>query len=115
MADYKDTVHLYGPLSGTRVTMPAADADAAIADGWAYDPYIPREAADEVATWEESHALNEKAAIAVAKLRGEDHFEPTGKSKTRDMQAGSGGTYQTRSAEAEPEKRGPGRPRKTED
>jgi hypothetical protein len=58
---------LAGPYSGQRLTLPAADAEAAISAGWARDPFAP--AANVPA--------NDPAAVLVAaekaarKLRGE--------------------------------------------
>lgn len=66
----KLVLHTHGPLTGSLVTMPEADADQAISEGWAQDPYV-RPDQDPGYTQEESEQVNEKAAIGVAKLRGE--------------------------------------------
>ena len=97
-----------GPYRGQRLTMPAADAEEAIAAGWARDPFAPP--SDEPAplpTQEETHAMLKAAEKAARKLRGEPEPDEAeaGDDDTRDMQAGEAGTYETR------EHRGPGRPR----
>jgi hypothetical protein len=86
-----------GPYAGQRLTMPKADADAAIADKWATDPNAPppKEGEKEAKPMtEEEHAeIKAKAEKAARKLRGEP--EPDAKptddkaqpSATRDLGA----------------------------
>ena len=73
----KQTLHVYGPLAGSIVTMPTADADTAMAAGWARDAndHYPAPE-DTVHTPEETADLTEQANVAVAKLRGEPVGEP---------------------------------------
>ena len=65
---------LYGPYAGTQIDIPAADADAAIADGWARDPFATPDPKAKPVEWtQEAH---DKAMVAAEKaarkLRGED-------------------------------------------
>lgn len=97
-----------GPYAGKRLSMSKADAAAAIADGWAFDPFKTmtdeeREAAAKKAselTEEQRAAIEDKAEAAARKLRGEDDKadKPADKpsTKTRDMEADRGGDYETR-------------------
>jgi hypothetical protein len=110
----------HGTGRGMRLSVPAAEAAQAVAQGWATNPFelpdpdaVPEPEEDEVRA-----QRIENADAAMQRWRGEEEAEPKDKAKTRDMHAGqSGATYQTRSAETETEehRRGPGRPRKTEE
>lgn len=92
-----------GPYSGKRLQMSAADADAAVADGWATDPNAPppdpKEKPKDPPTEEQRNAMLEKAEKAARKLRGEK--EPVedlpNLPKRRDMHASESGGYSTRS------------------
>lgn len=76
-----------GPYKGQRLTMPAADADQAIADGWARDPFAPAPGPDDKPakepTDEERQAVMDKAEKAAKKLRGET-VEEESHDKTRE-------------------------------
>lgn len=77
-----------GPYAGQRLTVSKADADEAIADGWARDPFAPPsdKPAKEL-TGEEHQAMIAKAEKSARKIRGED----------KAMEAhGPGHGYQTR-------------------
>jgi hypothetical protein len=75
-----------GPYAGQRLTVPAADAKQAIADGWARDPFAEvtdedrekdRQKAAEM-TDEDKAKVAEAAEKAARKLRGEDEAEENG-------------------------------------
>jgi hypothetical protein len=86
-----------GPYAGQRLTVSAADAKQAIADGWAVDPDAPvaDEPPKEVTPDDHNKAL-EAAEKAANKLRGEPEDE------TRDMVPGDeGGKYKTRAKRGE--------------
>jgi hypothetical protein len=82
-----------GPYAGQRLTVPAADAKQAIADGWARDPFAPAEEPKEVkeVTDEDRAKVAEAAEKAARKLRGEET-----KSLEADKPAAS---YETRSTQ----------------
>jgi hypothetical protein len=66
-----------GPYKGQRITLPTADADAAMAAGWAVDPFAPPPNAEELAnrkppTEEELARANEAAQTMARKLRGDE-------------------------------------------
>lgn len=66
---------LYGPYAGSQIDIPTADADQAIADGWARDPFAPpAEPSDEPVEYDrEAHEKAiEAAEKAARKFRGED-------------------------------------------
>lgn len=98
-----------GDYAGRRLTMPAADADAAVAEGWAIDPHgpplDPNAEPKPAPTEEERDDMLKKADRAIRKLRGEEVEEGEASEETRDMSADEGGEYQTRRA-------GPGRPKR---
>lgn len=81
MADETKRVEaLYGPYAGTQLDLPAADAEAAIAAGWARDPFVPPP--DEAEWTQEAHEkIIEAAEKAARKLRGEDEEETDVKAK----------------------------------
>jgi hypothetical protein len=105
--DEPAVVHVVaGPYAGQRLTMPKADADAAIADKWATDPNAPppKEGEKEAKPLtEEEHAeIKAKAETAARKLRGEP--EPDAKPArhepvTRELGPGEPHTYQTRGSD----------------
>jgi hypothetical protein len=108
----------HGTGRGMRLSVPAAEAAQAVAQGWATNPFelpdpdaVPEPEEDEVRA-----QRIENADAAMRKWRGEEEAEPKGKEKTRDMKAEQpASTYQTRSAEGEEHKRGPGRPPKVQE
>lgn len=59
---------LLGPYAGSHLDLPAGDADQAIADGWARDPYAPPSAKPAAIDTGKALAAAEKA---IRKLRGE--------------------------------------------
>jgi hypothetical protein len=93
-----------GPYAGQRLTVPAADADAAIKDGWAIDPFAavdPDAEPPPAQTEEERMKTSEAAAKAARKLRGEDDAEKADKkpaSKEKSLEADKpASSYETRS------------------
>jgi hypothetical protein len=91
-----------GPYRGQRLTVPTADADRAIADGWATDPFAPPVEPKEQTEEERASAI-EAAEKAARKLRGEEEGEAKPKAKgpkseTRAMEADAGEPYATREA-----------------
>ena len=60
--DTREVEALLGPYRGNRLTMTAADAQNAINDHWAYDPYDAHEEHDPLTDDERTHAL--EAAVA---------------------------------------------------
>lgn len=98
-----------GPYRGQRLTMPKAEAQQAIADKWAIDPFAPPSKEDEVPkkpmTDEERAEIIAKAEAGLAKLRGEEpppkaelakpppKIEPT---HTRDMTPETPPRYRTK-------------------
>jgi hypothetical protein len=122
--ELKLIVPSHGPYRGQRITVSVGDADAAISEGWATDPFAltaePKEgeAAPELEDEDMRAKRIEQAEAAARRWRGEEEETgTTGKQKTRDMQADKpSATYQTRAAaEPEPERRGPGRPPKAKE
>lgn len=73
-----------GPYRGQRLTMPAADADTAIDDGWAVDPTKPidADASPPELNDEQRSEILAKAETAARKLRGEPEGEPKEKLPT---------------------------------
>lgn len=68
-----------GPYAGQRLTVSATEADRAIAEGWAIDPFAePKEAKEQ--TEEERAKSAEAAAAGARRLRGEEEAE-AGKAK----------------------------------
>ena len=97
-AETKRIRPIWGEFRDQNIDLPIADADQAIADGWAVDPYAetPRELPP-LLTDEERLQMEEKSAIAIAKARGENIVEPTKRTKDKALTAEEGGaTYQTR-------------------
>jgi hypothetical protein len=78
-----------GPYAGQRLTMSRADADAAIAEKWAVDPFAPPPTKEEeekqakeakpMMTEEERAEITAKAEKAARKLRGEPEPEEPAK------------------------------------
>jgi hypothetical protein len=78
MADEPKTIEAtLGPYAGQRLTMSAADADAAIADGWARDPFEQHDpdAQPKEMTDEERQKALDAAEKAIHKLRGDEEAE----------------------------------------
>ena len=61
-----------GPYAGQRLTVPAADAKQAIADGWARDPFATEPEEPKDMTDDDRAKVAEAADKAAKKLRGED-------------------------------------------
>ena len=96
---------IWGEFKDQNIYLDDLDADQAITDGWAFDPYS--EASREpvpILTDGERALMEEHSKKAIAKLRGEDYFEPQSASKeskaskTKELKPDedSGGSYQTR-------------------
>jgi hypothetical protein len=102
MADETKRIEaLYGPHAGRRLDVPADVAAAAIADGWARDPFAPAEEAKEVKemTAEDRQKVLEAAHKADRKLRGEEDADNGKKAKKEDrsMEADKPAGYEIRS------------------
>lgn len=108
---------LYGPFAGGQIDIPAGDAEQAIADGWARDPYATPDPKAEPKEWtQEGHdAMIKAAEKAARKIRGEaepkaakeakgkedanaDTQAAVGEARERQMEAGKNdnGGYETR-------------------
>ena len=110
----------YGPFAGQQIDLPTEDADAAIADGWASDPFAPVDPKAEPPEFnQERHdAILVAAEKAGRKIRGEAEpgndkpRKPAGKREKSDADAedrameadkpGSG--YETRRSGRPPKK-----------
>jgi hypothetical protein len=67
---------LFGPYAGQRLTIPSADAKAAIKDGWARDPFAqPSNDDPKLPSDEQRFAATEAAEKAARKLRGGEGAE----------------------------------------
>lgn len=106
MAEEKMIEATAGPYAGQRISIPAGDADQAITDGWARDPFATPDPKAKPKEWdmEKVGAAAEKAA---RKLRGEDigkDKKPAAKAASaadRSMSSGSGeGDYLDRASTA---------------
>lgn len=104
MADETKRIQVtLGPYRGQQLDVPAEDADQAIADGWATDPFAPppQEGEEPIAmTDDDRMAAIEAAEKAARKLRGEDDSNGgKAKHKTREMEPQHPGKpYTTREA-----------------
>jgi hypothetical protein len=99
MADEPKRIEaLYGPHAGRRLDVPADVAEAAIADGWAIDPFAEPGETKEI-TEEQRQTILEAAAKADRKLRGEEDADsPKAKKETKSLEADKpAGDYETRS------------------
>jgi hypothetical protein len=103
MADTKIIRPIWGEFADQNIELEVADADQAISDGWAFDPHAetPRELPPILTDGQRAY-MEECSKKAIAKLRGEDYFEPQSskrgaKDKALTAEEDSGGTYQTRS------------------
>ncbi len=107
MSDSKMVDVLLGPYRNQRLTMPAADADAAVNNHWATDPdAAPDEHPHPPLSDEERQAAfdaaNEWAQAQWDAAQGTEPPEPPppegGEGITRDMEGDEPGKYTTRSA-----------------
>lgn len=98
--DVKRVQPLYGPYAGQQLDMPAADADAAIADGWAIDPFAPPAETKELSA-EERDQVVEKADKAARKLRGEEQPAQDAGKKPTTATPTAAEAKETKSLEAE--------------
>jgi hypothetical protein len=101
MADTKRIRPIWGEFKDQNIDLPVADADQAIADGWAFDPHdeAPREQPP-ILTDEERLQMEELSAIAMNKARGLPIAEPSkkgAKDKALTADDDSGAKYQTKS------------------
>lgn len=114
MSETRTIEALVGPFRHSIITLPKADADKAIKDGWARDPFNPFEP---VADVDHAKAL-EAAETAAVKIRGGDEPEAKAKPAAKEEKASEAkpaddkGSYTTRDLEP---KKGPGRPAKATD
>lgn len=97
---------LYGPYAGGIISLEDKDADKAIEDGWARDPYDPKNAAPVDLSERTQTVDTEKATKAAeeyaAKLRGEEPKKARRTtSETRAATAGQSANYQTRDSKPE--------------
>jgi hypothetical protein len=104
MADTKIIRPIWGEFADQNIELPVADADNAIEEGWAFDPHAetPRELPPILTDGERAY-MEECSKKAIAKLRGEDYFEPQtepqakgAKDKALKADEDSGAKYQTR-------------------
>lgn len=101
MTEETTAVHVtHGPYAGQRLTMNKSEADAAISEGWAIDPFKPVDPEKELKqpTEEERAHVLEKAEHAVAKLRGEEKDKSENKEKDHEksMKPREESGYETR-------------------
>lgn len=91
----------HGPYAGKRLDVPADVAEAAIADGWARDPFTEPGEVKEM-TDEQRQKVLESAEKAARKLRGEEEPDNGKKAKAakedRSMEADKPAGYETRSS-----------------
>ena len=124
MADETKQVSvIMGPYRGNRLTMPTAEADQAVNDHWAVDPYVenpePYPGHPPLSDEEREHAVEAATAWAHTQWGVDDpELEPLSADETaeqrqqreqrnqerreqrrRDMQAGQPGAYTTRQAQ----------------
>jgi hypothetical protein len=87
-----------GPYAGQRLTVAAAEAKKAIADGWAKDPFAEPAEAKEL-TDEERFKVLEAANKGASRLRGEEETDADKKAKeTKNLEADKpAANYETRS------------------
>lgn len=110
MTEPKRIEALYGPFAGQQIDLPAADADQAISDGWARDPFArPSDKPVDPLTQEKLDAAIVAAEKAARKLRGEPEpkkkaaGKPAEKEATRTSTADTqeGGGYKTRTTRSD--------------
>lgn len=105
--DTKIIIPSVGPYAGQRMTVDPKEADQAISEGWATDPFAPPPPAPKEGeaakppkelTDEERGEMAKKADAAAKRWRGEDEGKDKSKAKTetRDMSAGERHAYETR-------------------
>jgi hypothetical protein len=84
-----------GPYAGGFLDIPAADAEAAISDGWAVDPYAPADPTAEPAEFDQDKHDKATAAAekAARKFRGEE--EPGSKSRRPGGKKAENRAYQS--------------------
>lgn len=97
----KEIEAILGPYRGNRLTMPAAEAQNAINDHWARDPYSEDPPHDALTEEERAHALEAATAWRDAQLAASQGEEPPPDpapegGATRAMQSEGGGGYKTR-------------------
>jgi hypothetical protein len=82
MADETKVIEaIAGPYKGQRLTLPTADADQAIDDGWAKDPFEPVDPDAEPPEFDQeaNDAMIVAAEKAARKMRGEEDEDAKGK------------------------------------
>lgn len=95
-SESKQVLVTHGAYAGQRLTMPAGDADSAVRDGWAVDPFAAPLSDEERAkrpleTDEERAKRAEAADKAGRKLRGEDEdASRPGRAKSADEGGAAG-------------------------
>ena len=77
MSELKRVQATHGPYRGTQIDLPVADAEQAIADGWAIDPFAPVDPNAEPPEFDQDKQDKAEAAAEAAarKLRGEEDAE----------------------------------------
>lgn len=69
---------LYGPYRNQRIAMPDEDADQAVADGWAFNPFLPRpDPPYDLTVQANADLVFEAARAGAAKLRGDPSVDPS--------------------------------------
>lgn len=103
----KQVEALYGPYAGAIISIEEADADKAISDGWARDPYDPKNAAhidlSKKAETKDAEKATKDAEEFAAKIRGEatTSSKKSATTTTKAATAGETANYQTRQSRAE--------------
>lgn len=91
-----------GEFAGREIDMPAADADQAISDGWAVDPFAPPpETPEEPMSAEDQEKAVEASSKAIEKLRAGGEPEKEAKGKKAATPEPETGGYKTRSRKGE--------------
>jgi hypothetical protein len=94
----KQIMPMLGPYAGQRISVPIADADKALADGWASDPFAAEPAPLRELTPDEHFEATKEAELYARKWRGEEVPEagPQTKTEKKAMEARPGADYETR-------------------
>ncbi len=96
MADETKRIEaIYGPHAGRFIDVPTADAEAAISDGWARDPYAPVDPDAKPKEIDQAKAT-EAAHKAARKFSGEDEPAADTVDATKTIKPAEPATYRTR-------------------
>jgi hypothetical protein len=102
---------ILGPYRDSRLTMPKAEASAAINDHWAVDPFAPLDEKphDPLTEQERQHAY--EASMTWAKAQWAEEPEPKAKDQKRDMTPHPRGEYETKDIKPPVPPAAPAKPR----